>query len=157
VAWVKGGPGRPPGGRNQSSMAKAGDAKRYCDAIINDPQYRANLMNRARAGTLPPQIEALLFYFSFGKPTERVEVTAPELTRGLNELTEAELAARTEALMVRIQNLKALPPSNEAVLEGQLLEPDYDKYPISFPEGTSEGAGDVPAAAADPPKEPVGG
>jgi hypothetical protein len=98
--------GRPTGSRNDHSIVKNREAADFCKTIIYDPRYRANLLERARNGTLPPQIEALLFYFVFGKPLEKVEISAPDLVKPLENLTEAELAARTAALMDRISRLR---------------------------------------------------
>ncbi len=116
MSWTKPGPGRgnsptgakrgrPAGARSASSLEKNREAAEFCKRIIYDPRYQANLLERARAGALPPQMEALLFYFVFGKPTEKVEISAPELTKPLENLSEAELATRTAALMDRIRDM----------------------------------------------------
>ena len=72
----------------------------FCGSIVDDHVYQAKLRRRAIAGTLPPGIEALLWYYAKGKPVERHEVRTPG---DFSNLTNAEL--RTQVL----DALKGLP------------------------------------------------
>lgn len=35
---------------------------------MRSSEYRQTLIDRARLGTLPPELEVLLFYYLYGKP-----------------------------------------------------------------------------------------
>ncbi len=63
------GPGRKKGTSNKVTA----EAKAVCAAIVDDPTYRKKLIARAKAGELPPAIEAMLWHYAFGKPKEQVE------------------------------------------------------------------------------------
>ena len=72
MAWPKGKP-RPPGaGRHKGSQNKKNRAiESITGQIIYDPCYQANLRQRAIDGTLAPGMEAMLWYYQFGKPKEQ--------------------------------------------------------------------------------------
>jgi len=90
--------GRPRGSRNRVTI----EAKRAASEIVDDPEYRRSLYERAIAGTLAPAIEALLWYYSKGKPVDyisvqgKIAVTAHQLGRlSMADLMRArELATR---------------------------------------------------------------
>ncbi len=63
------GPGRKKGVPNKATA----EVRAACVAIVDDPQYRKTLLARARAGTLPPAVECMLWYFAKGKPKDPVE------------------------------------------------------------------------------------
>ena len=73
------------------------EAQEFAAKIIDDPAYRKTLRDRAGAGTLPPAIETLLWYYRFGKPVNRVEVGTPD-SLDLTELTNKELHERAKQL-----------------------------------------------------------
>lgn len=132
--------GRPKGSRSESSIAKNREAAEFCKTIVYDPRYRANLLERARRGELPPQIEALLLYFVFGKPTERVEITAPDLAKPLENLTEAELAARTATLMERISRLaQQAKEASEDAIDAEVVHTQPQLPPHTGEFGTAVG------------------
>jgi hypothetical protein len=47
--------------------------KEFATRVLQSKEYRASLYRRVVADELPAQIEALLYYYSAGKPTERFE------------------------------------------------------------------------------------
>ena len=49
------------------------EAKAACAAIVDDPVYRTKLMAAARARTVAPAVEVMLWHYAYGKPKERVE------------------------------------------------------------------------------------
>ena len=63
---------------------------------MDDVEYRRKLLEAARARTLAPAVECLLWYYAKGKLTERVEqgggVAVTEITQDqLKHMTIAEL------------------------------------------------------------------
>jgi len=169
MAWTKPGPGRPPAGekrgrgrppgRSESSILKNREAAEFSRRIIYDPRYQANLLERARNGQLSPQMEGLLFYYVFGKPTEKVEITAPELAKPLQNLSEEQLAQRTVELMERIRQLAQEARDAENTVEAEtikvgVLPPAYAEVSssglgagVSQPEAVVEGSGVTRPAA----------
>jgi hypothetical protein len=65
--------GRPKGSRNKASQEIAQLARR----LLSDRPYRRHLKARLRDGTAP-HIEALLYYYAYGKPVERHELTGTD-------------------------------------------------------------------------------
>src|SRR5262245_3013308 len=47
--------------------------KEFAERVLNSADYRASLLRRIQLDELPAQIEALLYYYACGKPTERIE------------------------------------------------------------------------------------
>lgn len=95
------GPGRPKGIPDtipRSSREAQNEAKTFALSILRSPEYRKSLMDRARAGTLPANIESMLWAYGYGRPTERVEVTHVSPAAQLAELPVSELATRAELI-----------------------------------------------------------
>ena len=68
--------GRKTCGRRKGTPNKVtAEARAVCAAILDDPTYRTNLTARARAGTLAPAVEAMLWHYAFGKPKDSLDVT----------------------------------------------------------------------------------
>jgi hypothetical protein len=88
--------GRPKGSRNKTLIQRMSDAETFARTVIDDPDYYENLKLRARTGTLSPACEGLLWYYAFGKPVNRVEIS----TNGadLSEVPIDELADRCKQL-----------------------------------------------------------
>lgn len=49
------------------------EARKLSRKLLNDSAYRKALIRRLRAGTIQPGVEALLYYFAYGKPRETIE------------------------------------------------------------------------------------
>ena len=93
---------RRRGGRQKGTPNKTtAEVKAACSLIVDDEEYRQELLNAARSRTLAPAMECLLWYYAKGRPTERVEhaggVAVTEITPDqLKHMTTAELEqART--------------------------------------------------------------
>ena len=66
--------GRKPGVPNKVTV----EAREAASEIVDNPAYRAKLVERALAGKLPPQIEAMLWAYAKGKPKETLELSGPD-------------------------------------------------------------------------------
>ena len=66
------GPGRPKGVPNKATV----EVKRICTELVEDPDYRQRFRARMVAGKLPPMVEAMTWYYAFGKPKEQIDLTA---------------------------------------------------------------------------------
>jgi hypothetical protein len=66
------------GGTNRRPKKSVSDeARRLSRKLLSDPTYRKTLNKRLRAGTIQPGVEALLYYYAYGKPKETIETTPP--------------------------------------------------------------------------------
>jgi len=67
----KGGPGRP----KKTAEQKAADrkVKEIANKLLGDPTYVRMLKRRLRSGAIQPGVEAMLWYYAHGKPTEIIE------------------------------------------------------------------------------------
>ena len=82
---------RPLGSINRAKT----EAADFARLIVDDPDYRQNLMARARAGTLPPAVETLLWYYAWGRPIERVAIAAQPLP----EMSRDEMTVRVDRIV----------------------------------------------------------
>jgi len=63
--WRDGLPGRPAGTPNCATR----EARTFCQCLVADPEYRANLERRWREGKLPPVLEQMIWAYAVGKPS----------------------------------------------------------------------------------------
>lgn len=61
--------GRPPGIPNKVTL----EAKEAAAEIVDNPDYRAKLLERMKSGKVAPAVEAMLWAYAKGKPKEQVE------------------------------------------------------------------------------------
>lgn len=61
--------------------------------IVENPTYRASLVERITAGTAP-QMEQLLWHYAYGKPVERVALTDAD---GHNQPVQVVFRLRADA------------------------------------------------------------
>jgi hypothetical protein len=64
----RGGPGRPRLTEQDKEVRKI--SKR----LLSSPAYMKKLKQRLESGAIQPGVEAMLFYYAYGKPQESVEV-----------------------------------------------------------------------------------
>lgn len=134
MAWTQPGPGRPPGqkdnpksARGSATRARVEAASQFARLVVEDAEYRKSLLDRAKRGVLPPQVETALFYYAYGKPVERVEVedTTPIDVR---QLSEAQLAERARLLAGALDAAAAKRAAEEAAEavagDGRVLSPE---------------------------------
>ena len=115
--------GRKTGGRRKGTPNKVtAEAKAVCAAILDDPTYRTNLTARARAGTLAPAVEAMLWHYAFGKPRDSLDVTLGHAGGDLSELSTEDLLHRADGLRERLREQvareQALPAECSSSSEG---------------------------------------
>lgn len=72
LANLKRGGQKPP---SAAKRAQVDESKKIARKLLKDPTYRKILMKRLRTGTIQPGVEALLYYYAYGKPKETVEST----------------------------------------------------------------------------------
>jgi hypothetical protein len=71
--------GKKTGGRQRGSVNRATvEVRAVSAALLDDPAYRAALTERLLSGTLSPALEAMLWYYAYGRPTDRVEMTGAD-------------------------------------------------------------------------------
>lgn len=75
LANLRRGGGRPKGVPNKATV----ETKQFFGRILSDPIYQTNLIERMRAGTVPPAVETMAWYFWAGKPKETIGVEASSL------------------------------------------------------------------------------
>lgn len=63
--------GGQPGRAKTTEQEK--EVRRISKKLLTDPVYRKKLTERLRSGSIQPGVEAMLWYYAFGKPPETVE------------------------------------------------------------------------------------
>ena len=87
-------------------------ARAAAQLILDSPEYRASFLRRMIAGTLPPQLEVMLWHYRYGKPTEQLQVNVGDL----GELTNDDLESRARYLL---EQLRPETPSNTRFNEAE--------------------------------------
>jgi hypothetical protein len=89
---------RRVGGRAKGTLNKATLAGRaFAERLVNDPEYLASVVARAKAGKLQPGIEQMIWYYALGKPKEQLEVSGSVSGRDVTQMSTDELLAELEA------------------------------------------------------------
>lgn len=94
------GTGRPKGRLNNVTL----EARDFARCILDSEEYRASLMRRIQADTLPPQIESLLYHYRYGKPKDTLEVNVTS-GQGLDELGAEQLAQEAQNAAAKLVDL----------------------------------------------------
>lgn len=99
--------GRPPGRPNVATV----QAREAARGLVGDPDYLKRLRARLVAGELPGTVEAMLWAYAWGRPTEHVEMVhdvAPALFEDWPTEKLLPLARRTvETLEREVREAKA--------------------------------------------------
>lgn len=77
------------------------EAQRFAREIVESESYRTTVQDRAAKGTLPPAIEAMLWYYAYGKPLEQLSLTVQ--SEDLSSLSLEELQQRAKTLSDKLQ------------------------------------------------------
>ena len=88
--------GRPKGSPNKYRYkCEAGELARK---IINSPEYLENLMVRAKAGNLAPGMEVMLWYYSYGKPLNTIDLNVKDKAPDYSNYSKNDLAREAAQL-----------------------------------------------------------
>jgi hypothetical protein len=79
-------------------------AEAFCRSIINSREYRDSLRRRIVMDELSPSVENLIYFYAYGKPVDRVEVT--DKTRKFESASVEELEQRGLALLDMARKLR---------------------------------------------------
>lgn len=111
------------GARQQSQRAlRTSEAARFASEIVENPEYRKNLLSRAIAGLLPPAVENTLLYYRYGRPVEVVEATINDArVQDLTDLSPDELTDRAAKVLASIRALRAQEAGQAELLDDQSL------------------------------------
>jgi len=89
--------------RKRLTLLQQNEAKSFALEIVRSEEYRHSVRVRAQAGTLPPAIEQMIWYYAYGKPVDKIQVVDPRA--GLGDMTPEELSERAE-LIKQVISLK---------------------------------------------------
>lgn len=73
--------------------------------ILENGDYQASLVLRAKLGTLPPAVETMLWHYAYGKPAENLNVNVQDQT-DLSSLSVEDLAGRALQLARALQEAR---------------------------------------------------
>ena len=88
-----------------TSLEQRAEARAVAKLILDSPEYRASIIKRILAGTLPAPIETMLWHYRYGKPVEQVQVNVADLST----LSTLELAQRTQELLDQLNIITPTP------------------------------------------------
>ena len=99
------------------TLYSRGEAQRFARQIVESESYRTTVQERASKGTLPPAMEALLWYYAYGKPLEQVQISVTQ--EDLSQLSLQELQLRATKLAEQLKEAEDLANSIPAdVVQG---------------------------------------
>ncbi len=94
--------GKKFGGRSKGTLNKAThEAREFARKFLDSSDYRLSLERRILLDELPGGVEVMLWYYAFGKPTDKVEVSLPKNAE-LQEMSSIELAEEAKRISLAI-------------------------------------------------------
>lgn len=90
--------GRGKGVRNKSTTL----VKDFARRVLEDGAYRLGILQRARTGTLAPQVEVTLYHYAYGKPVERVQIDDRRTGAELQHMSPEELKKQFDELVEQV-------------------------------------------------------
>lgn len=124
MAWTKPGPGRPKGSINKRREEALG----FVHELLTDPEYRKNLIVRARAGILAPALEQLFWHYEAGKPRETVAIV--DERESLRDVSTDELRGRLDELRKQVDTLSMAHAVATAVAQGHTPTSANEDTPV---------------------------
>ena len=70
-------------------------ASAFARKLLDDAMYQEQLKIRLMDGSLPSNIEALLYHYAYGKPVEAIEITG---NSEIDKMSDEELLAAEKVL-----------------------------------------------------------
>lgn len=95
-----------------AKSSRLNEAASMAQKLLSDPSYLEHLKIRLMDGSLPSNIEALLFHYAFGKPVETIAV---EDNRDIERMSDDELLEAARVLRASIA-----PKEQEGVVSRQV-------------------------------------
>ncbi len=75
--------------------------------LINNVEYRAMFIARAKSGELHPTLEKMFFEYILGKPTENVNLNISDNRTDYSKLTEEQILDQKIAMQDRLIQIRA--------------------------------------------------
>jgi hypothetical protein len=94
--------GRPRGAVNLRTRQIAD----FCRHIVEDEEYRAGVLQRAREGRLG-SMEPVIWAYGYGKPKETLDINVARV-EDLSHLTTAELEQRAREILDQLSEVRAI-------------------------------------------------
>ena len=89
----------PGSGRKRGTLNKVTlEVRETMRAITDDPEYQKKLGERVKSGKAAPAIEALVWYYAYGKPSDQLNVHA-HVAGKFDHMTTEELRAQLFAMV----------------------------------------------------------
>lgn len=89
-----------------ATISQKNDVAQWARKVLKNPEYRSRVEQQAIAGTLPTQVEVLLYHYAFGKPVDRVEVKVSQ--ERLEDLSLDQLEAQLQEQLRIVEEARAL-------------------------------------------------
>lgn len=103
--------GRPRGSKNKASVA----GREFARRILEDPVYRKTLLTRAKAGILPPAVEAMLWAYAYSKPPlPQGHRSSQDINVNLTNLTNDQLESKITELTKEVREITVSPTGRES-------------------------------------------
>lgn len=90
-------PGRPKGLPNKATKL----GRQFALEIVNNQEYRNNLLAEAINRSLDPRVEEMLWKYAYGVPKQTMEIQTSKAS-DLSSLTDQQLAAEAERVRQQI-------------------------------------------------------
>jgi hypothetical protein len=93
-----------PSAHGQNRITR--EARLAAAQIVDDPDYRAMMLERAKKGLLHPGVEMMLWYYRYGKPKDVFEIQPSGQSSDLRDASAEELAARAQLIAEELLKAK---------------------------------------------------
>ncbi len=91
------------GGRPKGSLSlKTLQIQAFCKSIVEDPEYRAAILQRARTNQLG-SMEPVIWAYGYGRPKETIDLHVGRLEEDLSSLSVQDLALRAADLLSQLR------------------------------------------------------
>lgn len=88
-----------------TELSKA-EGRSFARSILESQKYRDDLRKRAETGNLPSQVEVMLWAYAYGKPPDKLEITAGEDLTALSLDQLLEKAQQYQEALRKAQDIE---------------------------------------------------